>query len=63
MRKLIKGSRGETLGYEDDNGNTKSVSNASGKYLGRYDKEQDRTFDRQGRNVGTTDQTRNLLED
>jgi len=63
MSKPIKGRNGETRGYRTESGNRVNVSDEQGRMVGWYDKAQDKTFDRSGAYVGTTDQTRDLLED
>ncbi len=59
--KLIKDGSGKTIGQLIETGNQIQITDRSGKMLGKYDKSQNRTFDRQGRNVGPGDQTMRLL--
>lgn len=63
MRTIIKGSRGETLGYITEQYGRRTLSDAVGALLGWYIESQDKTFDRQGRVVGTGDQLTRLLRD
>lgn len=62
MKQILSGT-GKVRGRLIEIGNQIQITDSNGKLLGRYDKTQKRTFDRQGRNIGPGDQTMFLLED
>ena len=62
MREMIKSASGKTLGYKFDTGNVVLLQDASGKSIGRFDKNTNKTFDKTGRAVYEGDQTSALLE-
>jgi len=64
MRTTFKGSRGEPLGYiNEDSSNRRTLFDNAGAMLGWYNANQNKTFNRQGQVVGTGDQLTRLLKD
>ncbi len=63
MRTIIKGNRGQPLGYINEEGNRRTLFDNAGAMLGWYNANQDKTFDRQNRMVGFGDQLTRLLRD
>jgi hypothetical protein len=63
MRTTIKGNRGQTLGYINEEINRRTLFDNAGAMLGWYNENQDKTFDRQGNFVGFGDQLTRLLRD
>ena len=63
MTTLLKGPSGETRGIITEAGDGIILSSPNGKYLGKYSKSQDKTYDRQGRYVGNGNQLSFLLEE
>jgi hypothetical protein len=63
MRTVIKGNRGETLGYLTEQEHRVIISDATNSTLGYYVKNQDKTFDHAGRFVGYGNQLTRLLKD
>lgn len=49
MRETIKDGNGKTVGYKFDTGNQVLVQDAAGGTIGRYDKNTNKTFDKQGK--------------
>lgn len=60
-REIIKSASGKTLGYRLKIGNQVFMQDASGKSVGRYDENTDKTFDRSGRALYDGDQTSALI--
>ncbi len=61
--RLIQAANGRTRGKLIETGNRIQITDPSGRLLGWYDENQDKTFDRSGRYIGPGDQTMSLLED
>ena len=62
MKEKIKDSSGRTIGYKNQRGTQTIVEDASGKMLGRYDGNVDKTVDRTGRVRYYGDQSSMLFE-
>ena len=63
MKEMIKDASGKTLGYKKTCGSQTIVEDASGKMLGRFDKNTGKTFDASGKALYNGDQTSALLGD
>ena len=61
MREIVKGARGQTIGYIMECGDRSNVTDEYGRNLGYYSKSQDKTFDRSGKCIGFGDLVRMLL--
>jgi len=61
MKETIKDANGRTLGYKKVCGSQTIVEDASGKMLGRYDKNVNKTVDSSGRAVYSGDQSSALF--
>lgn len=59
--KTLKDIFGRTIGFIDDDGKTERAYNKKRQYTGRYDKSFDRTYDKQGRPVGTGNLVTNTI--
>lgn len=61
MKQTIKNASGETVGYLVEQGARILAQDRSGKTLGWYDKNTDKTFDKSGSPLYSGDMTRALL--
>lgn len=61
MRTIVKGSRGESIGYINEDSGRRTLFDSSGAMLGYYNKNTNKTFDRSGAVVGQGDQLTRLL--
>ena len=61
MKTAIKNASGRTIGYKKVCGSQTIVEDASGKMLGRYDKNTDKTIDSSGKVMYSGDQTTMLV--
>ena len=61
MKTMVKDASGKTLGYKVERGSQVIVEDASGKMVGAYNKNVNKTVDKSGRAVYSGDQTSALL--
>ena len=61
MKTMVKDASGKTLGYKVERGSQVIVEDASGKMVGAYNKNVNKTVDKYGRAVYSGDQTSALL--
>ncbi len=59
--KTLKDIFGRTIGFLDDDGKTERAYNEKRQYTGRYDRAFDRTYDKQGRTIGTGNLVTNTI--
>ena len=60
-RTTLKDIFGRTIGFLDDDGKTERAYNEKRQYTGRHDQSFDRTYDHQGRTVGTGNLVTNTI--
>lgn len=64
MRTIIRNDQNSTMrGFTEDIGNRIEIHDIQGKMLGWYDKNNDRTFNKSGANIGRGNQLMVLLTD
>ena len=62
MKETIQDASGRVIGYKKTVGNQVIVESPTGKMLGRYDGNTEKTFDKSGRAMYNGDQTSALFE-
>jgi len=61
VKETIKDASGKTLGYRVERGPLTIVEDASGKQIGRFDRNTNKTFDKSGKAAYSGDQTSALF--